>query len=208
MKTPTRPPAFLARLRLADLLRLAANNAGEELAAHALARAVGELLEVELEHRTAGRHDNPGYAKASPLAFAGLGGGDTARGPSDRVEVAAERHRGACAWRGLALELLAPLRERNRRAALVSAYLIPPTGAARRSPRMMTAAEACRPETLADIYRRLGWEPTPSPGFANATALANAAGIARRKMRDALAERLAAAAASPAPSPAPGEPAP
>jgi len=190
MKAPTRPPAFLERLNLGALLRLAANNPEEELAAFALERAVGELLEVEIEHRTTGAHANAGYASASPLAFAGMAGGD-APGQSDRIADAATRYRGANAWRGLALSLLGTLRESSQRAALVSAYLIRPTGAARRSPRMMTAAEACDPERLATIYQRLGWPPRSGPVFDTPKALSGAASYARKRMRQALAERLA-----------------
>jgi len=184
-------PDYLKRLGLSGLLKVAHARPGEEMGAAALSLAVLELLEVEVEHRMTHGHDNNGYASASPLAFAGEGAG-TGVGESDRLLDAASRYYGANAWRGLALELLAPLRERPRRAALVSAYLIRPTGATRRSPRMMTAREACRPENLAAIYQRLGWPPQPVPAFADASALDNAARNARKRMCAALAERLAA----------------
>lgn len=194
MKSPTTPPAFLARLNLGDLLRLAAHHPREGLAAHALTRAVGELLEVEIEHRTTGAHANAGYASASPIAFVGMAGGE-APGQSDRIADAATRYRGANAWRGLALSLLGTLRESSQRAALVSAYLIRPTGAARRSPRMMTAAEACQPERLATIYRRLGWPPRSGPVFDTPESLTCAAAYARKRMRQDLAARVADAVA-------------
>jgi len=151
---------------------------------------VEELLEIEVEHRLWGAHANAGYAKASPVAFVGQGGG--AGHSRDRVERAAERYRAANPWRGLSLALLSPLPERQRRAALVSQYIIPPTKALRRSPRMLTAGEACEPERQAKLFQRLGWSPGPAPMFKDAGSLQNATCTARRKMRKALEEHLAA----------------
>lgn len=188
--------AALERLNLGDLLRLAANDNHEGLAARALGRAVGELLEIEVEHRLTGAHINTGYASASPLAFAGMGASEHPPGQSDRVAHAAIRYRGENAWRGLALMLLSSLREPTQQAVLVSAYIIRPTGAVHRSPRMMTSAEACEPERLATIYQRLGWPPQSTPAFTTPKSLNHTATHARRRMRQILAARIAAAVTS------------
>lgn len=72
--------AALECLNLGNLLRLATNNSHEGLAARALSRAMGELLEIEVEHRLTGAHINTGYACASPLAFADMGASEHPRG--------------------------------------------------------------------------------------------------------------------------------
>lgn len=195
MRLSVAAPAYLERLNLVALLNLAANPEQEGLAARALSHAVDELLEIEIEHRLTRGHDNAGYHSASPIAFLGLGGRDGPRMPSDQVTRAAIRQRGANAWRGLALDLLRPLNEAGRRAALVSAYVVRPTRAARRSPRMMTSAEACDSERLAEIYHRLGWPPQSEPRFVSPDALRNAASRARKVMGQSLAGRLEAAVA-------------
>lgn len=89
--------------------------------------------------------------------------------------------------------LLRSMRESSQRAALVSAYIIRPTGAVRRPPRMMTAAEACEPERLATIYQHLGWPPQSAPAFTTAKSLNHTATHARKRMRQILAARIAAA---------------
>lgn len=184
--------AYLDRLNLSRLLRLAASDEVEkELATAALYCAINELLEIEIEHRLTTDHDNAGYASSSPLAYAGEGGGSGPRGQSDGVLLAAMNHRGQSAWRELSRALLGTLKENSQRAVLISAYAVKPTRAAQRSPRMMSQTEACEPERLANINQALGWPPLSGPRYKAPDALRTAARRARHKMAAALSAMLA-----------------
>ena len=186
----------LERLGLSSLLRLAASDMDTELAAAALNRAVMELLEIEIEHRLTSDHDNAGYSTSSAIAFAGEGGGSGPRGQSDGVLLAAMNQRGQSAWRELSRALLGTLRESSQRAVLVSAYIVRPTGAVQRSPRMMTTADACQPERLAKINQALGWPPLSGPRYNAPDALRTAARRARHKMAASLSAMLLDAVAA------------
>ena len=196
-KTRRNRYAYLDRMNLSRLLRLAASNeVEEELATAALYSAIKELLEIEIEHRLTTDHDNAGYASSSPLAHAGEGVSSGPRGQSDGVLLAAMNHRGQSAWRELSRALLGTLKENSQRAVLIAAYAVTPTHAAQRSPRMMSQAEACEPERLAKINQALGWPPHSGQRYNAPDTLRKAACRARCQMAAALSAMLADAVAA------------
>lgn len=185
--------AWMKRHGLRQLIRLATEHASTEVGQAALAYAVDELLVVEVEHRMITAQQNVGFASTSPTAHAGEGSAPTAE-RSSSVEMAADRLERTNPWRPLSLELLAGLNERNQRAAVISAFLVPAAGKGQRSLQMLPTHEATEPENLRRIYQVLGWPPNGELLFHNADALRNAAYAAKRKMREALLDKLVAAA--------------
>lgn len=186
MTSPSSKFAFLERMGLAGLLRIAHAQPNQELGDAALRRALDELISIEAEHRTSRGHENVGFAKASPIACAGEGMAPRT-GRSDRVAKDAERYHSPNAWRGLALRLLAPLSLRAQFAVLIQAAKCDRRS---RGPWSKSYDEIVDdPGTYA---QRLGFPPGSVIGiFDDARAVTNAATDARKRMRQALAEALA-----------------
>ncbi|MGS0465858.1 hypothetical protein ACU8V3_00705 [Cobetia marina] len=143
----------------------------------ALAHALDELLEEEIEYRTGLRHQNAGWHQVSSVGGMGEGRGECT-GLVDHVGKAAERYQQESQWRTMAAALLARLSDRQRMAVLLAAYAIPPVQDCQ-SPRMMTQSQAVAAQVA--ILARLGWVPgavkvTP---FKSAKAMQCAASRAR-----------------------------
>ncbi|UTV87516.1 hypothetical protein KDX00_03150 [Cobetia amphilecti] len=121
----------------------------------ALAHALDELLEEEIEYRTGLRHQNAGWHQVSSVGGMGEGRGECT-GLVDHVGKAAERYQRESQWRTMAAALLSRLTDRQRMAVLLAAYAIPPVQHCQ-SPRMMTQSQAVAAQ--AAILARLGWAP-------------------------------------------------
>lgn len=121
----------------------------------ALAHALDELLEEEIEYRTGLRHQNAGWHQVSSVGGMGEGRGECT-GLVDHVGKAAERYQQESQWRTMAAALLARLSDRQRMAVLLAAYAIPPVQDCQ-SPRMMTQSQAVAAQVA--ILARLGWVP-------------------------------------------------
>ena len=121
----------------------------------ALAHALDELLEEEIEYRTGLRHQNAGWHQVSSVGGMGEGRGDCT-GLVDHVGKAAERYQQESQWRTMAAALLSRLSDRYCRAVLLAAYALPPVKQCE-SPRMMTQAQAVAAQV--GILVRLGWPP-------------------------------------------------
>lgn len=186
---------WMKQRRLEELIRLATAHAGSEAGQAALAYAIDELLVVEIEHRMVTAQVSHGHAPTSSVAQIGQGSAATTARAS-QVEAAASRIGRTNPWRPLALEMLANMNERNQRAAIISAFLIPKAGCGPKSLQMLRAHEAVEPDNQRRIYQVLGWPPQGELLFQSADALTKTAQRARKKMREALLDKLVAAAMS------------
>lgn len=184
--------AWMKRRGLSQLIRLAADHASTEVGQAALLYAVDELLVVEVEHRMITAQQNIGFSSTSPCAHVGESSAPTV-GRSSRVEFAADRLGRTNPWRPLALELLAHTSERQQRAAIITTFLIPAAGKGQRPLQMLPTHEATEPENQRKIYQVLGWPPNGELLFRHADALRNAACAAKRKMREALLDKMVTA---------------
>lgn len=185
--------AWMGSRGLEQLTRLATVHAGSEVGQAAIVYAVNELLVVEVEHRMVTAQVSRGHAPTSAVAQVGQGSAATTARAS-QVEVAASRLGRTNPWRPLALEMLAQANERQQRAALINAFLIPRAGKGPRSLQMLSSQEAAEPENQRRIYQVLGWPPGGKLLFKDGEALRNAAMTAKKKMRAALLDKLVAAA--------------
>ncbi|MEQ5803328.1 hypothetical protein [Halomonas sp. H10-9-1] len=184
---------WMKQRRLEQLIRLATDHADSEAGQAALDYAIDELLVVEVEHRMVTAQVSPGHAPTSAVAQVGQGSAATTPRAS-QVEVAASRLGRTNPWRPLALELLAQANERQQRAALIRAFLIPSAGKGPRALQMLPAQTAMEPENQRRIYQVLGWPPEGKLLFSDGRALRNAASVAKKKMRAALLDKLLTAA--------------
>ncbi|WP_445158528.1 hypothetical protein [Halomonas sp. E14] len=184
---------WMKRLGLVKLIRLATEHASTEAGEAALAYALDELMVVEVEHRMVAGERALGFSSRSSIANAGESRSPTFDRAS-RVEIAAEHLERTNPWRPLALELLAQVSERQQRAALINAFLIPRAGIGSRSLQMLPTHEATEPENQRKIYQVLGWHPNGKLLFKDSDALRNAAWTAKKKMRAALLDKLVTAA--------------
>lgn len=150
----------------------------------ALAHALDELLEEEIEYRTGLRHQNAGWHQVSSVGGMGEGRGDCT-GLVDHVGKAAERYQQESQWRTMAAALLSRLTDRQRMAVLLAAYAIPPVQHCQ-SPRMMTKSQAVAAQVA--ILSRLGWAPgaVENKPFGTANAVFKARAKARLSMENTL----------------------